>query len=532
MRAAVLVDVGRTEVGDVPCPSPEPREVLVRVTAVGLCGTDLHIFAGHANYNRDARGRPIPLTDAPQILGHEIAGVVEAVGADVRDLSRGDQVVVDQGRSCVSEARAPGCEYGASGDSHRCELYREHGIAGLRGGFAEYLPIRAVNAVRIDSDLDAAAAALSEPLGCVAHCADVLTRTPARYTMQTGPGGTGRDGGGRGERVRCAVICGAGPAGLLWMQYLRNVLGYEGVLLVSEPNARKRALAERFGAETIDPAARDPVEVVHERTGGRRAELLIEATGSGQVFATIPALIRKQATVLLYGHGHAGVDLSLLNQLQFLEPTLLSPVGASGGFERDGRPYTYVAALRLIEIFESSGADAIVSPSGSCTAMLHHYEQLFEDEDWQTRARQLAQRTHELSAFLVNCLGVEDVGAAFSGRLTWHDACHGLRDLGIRNEPRRLLRHVKGAELVELPNAETCCGFGGTFAVKYPEVSVAMLDEKVDAIERAGVDAVVSGDAGCLMQIGGRPSRRAASAPAPHLAGVRASRAAKGPHGR
>ncbi len=76
MRAAVLVDVGRIEVGDVPCPSPEPREVLVRVTAVGLCGTDLHIFAGHANYNRDARGRPIPLTDAPQILGHEIAGVV------------------------------------------------------------------------------------------------------------------------------------------------------------------------------------------------------------------------------------------------------------------------------------------------------------------------------------------------------------------------------------------------------------------------------------------------------------------------
>jgi len=199
------------------------------------------------------------------------------------------------------------------------------------------------------------------------------------------------------------------------------------------------------------------------------------------------------------------------------------------GYRREARSL----ARRLIEIFESSGADAIVSPSGSCTAMLHHYEQLFEDEDWRTRARQLAQRTHELSAFLVNCLGVEDVGAAFSGRLTWHDACHGLRDLGIRNEPRRLLRHVKGAELVELPNAETCCGFGGTFAVKYPEVSVAMLDEKVDAIERAGVDAVVSGDAGCLMQIGGRLSRRGSSVRALHLAEVLASREARGgPHGR
>src|SRR3989441_4863462 len=309
MRAAVLVGVGRIEVGDVPCPSPEPREVLVRVTAVGLCGTDLHIFAGHANYNRDARGRPIPLSESPQILGHEIAGVVEAVGAEVPDLSPGDRVVVDQGRNCVSEGRAPLCEYCASGDSHQCEFYREHGITGLPGGFAEYLSIPAVNAVRIDSDLDAAAAALSEPLGCVAHCADVLTRTPARYTMQRGPGRTGRDGGGRGERGRCAVICGAGPAGLLWVQYLRNVLGYDGVLLVSEPNAGKRALAERFGAETIDPAARDPVEVVHERTGGRPGALFSEGTGSRARVAAPPALIRKQATVLLYGHGHAGGGL-------------------------------------------------------------------------------------------------------------------------------------------------------------------------------------------------------------------------------
>jgi L-lactate dehydrogenase complex protein LldE len=183
-------------------------------------------------------------------------------------------------------------------------------------------------------------------------------------------------------------------------------------------------------------------------------------------------------------------------------------------------------ARRLIEIFESSGADAIVSPSGSCTAMLHHYEQLFEDVDWRARARRLAERTHELSSFLVNRLGVEDVGASFPGRLTWHDACHGLRDLGIRDEPRRLLRHVRGAELVELSpsSREACCGFGGTFSVKYPELSVAILDEKVDAIERASVDAVVSGDASCLMQIGGRLSRRGSSVRTMHLAEVLASR--------
>jgi len=195
-------------------------------------------------------------------------------------------------------------------------------------------------------------------------------------------------------------------------------------------------------------------------------------------------------------------------------------------FNTGYRPAARALARRLIEIFEASAADAIVSPSGSCTAMVHHYDQLFDDARWRERARGVAERTHELSAFLVHRLGVEDVGASFSGRLTWHDACHGLRDLGIKDEPRRLLRHVKGAQLVELPapGAETCCGFGGTFSVKYPEISVAMLDERVDAIERAGVDAVVSGDASCLMQIAGRLSRRGSTVRALHLAEVLASR--------
>src|SRR5438874_9255678 len=339
MKAAVLVDVGRIEVRDVRCPDPGPHEVLVRVAAVGLCGTDLHIFAGHGNYNRDERGDPIPLAREPQILGHEIAGVVEETGTSVRDLGPGDRVVVDQGRSCVSEGRSPACEYCASGDSHQCERYGEHGITGLPGGLAEYGGVPAVNAVRIDGALDPAVAAVTEPLGCVVHASDVLLRTPARYVIR----------GGSGRQVGHVLICGAGPAGLLWVQYLRNVLGYDGLLLVSEPAAAKRALAARFGADTIDPGACDPAEVVHERTHGRGAELLIEATGSGQAFAAIPGLVRKQGTVLLYGHGHTGVDLSVLSQLQFREPTLLAPVGASGGFEPDGRPATYVRALRLIE---------------------------------------------------------------------------------------------------------------------------------------------------------------------------------------
>ena len=176
-------------------------------------------------------------------------------------------------------------------------------------------------------------------------------------------------------------------------------------------------------------------------------------------------------------------------------------------------------ARRFMELCEESNADAIVSPSGSCTAMVHHYVELFPDDDpWQARARALAGRTFELSSFLVRVLRVEDVGARFRGRVTWHDACHGLRDLNLHDEPRRLIKQVREAEFVELENADACCGFGGTFSVKYPEISAAIVDQKIEAIERAQVDAVVSGDASCLMQIGGRLSRIGSKTRMMHLA--------------
>jgi L-iditol 2-dehydrogenase len=340
MRAAVLVDVDRIEVRDVPVQAPKPHEVVVAVRAVGLCGTDLHIVAGHANYHTDDHGRPYPLATHPQILGHEIAGVVVETGRDVHDVAPGDRVLVDQGRTCVSERRDPICEYCGSGDSHQCEHYAEHGITGPPGGFAEFVIVPAANTVRVTSDLPAEEVALAEPLGCIVHSSDMLARASARYPL-----------GRPGERhvVRSILVCGGGPAGLLFTQYLRHVLGYEGLLLLAEPNARRRALAERFGAETIDPSSTDLVEAVAARTHGRRAELLIEATGSGSLFATIPSLVRKQATVLLYGHGHSGVSLGVLNHLQFMEPTLVSPAGASGGHRADGRPLTYVRALELVE---------------------------------------------------------------------------------------------------------------------------------------------------------------------------------------
>jgi threonine dehydrogenase-like Zn-dependent dehydrogenase len=340
MRAAVLVDVGRIEIRDVPCVAPSPTEVVVRVEAVGLCGTDLHIVAGHANYNRDALGRPRPLTTHPQILGHEIAGVVVELGSQVRDLAIGQRVIVDQGRTCVSEQRPVLCEYCRTGDSHQCEYYREHGITDLPGGFAESITVPASNVVAVNSSIEPERAALAEPLGCVIHSMDMLDRARARYGLSASRGET---------RARTLLICGGGPAGLLFVQFLRSVAKYDGTLLLSEPNAMKRSLAERWGAETIDPEADDLTQQVRDRTAARGIEILIEASGSGDVFGTIPGLVRKQGTILLYGHGHAGVDLSVLNQVQFLEPTLVSPAGASGGHDASGRPVTYERALRLIE---------------------------------------------------------------------------------------------------------------------------------------------------------------------------------------
>jgi len=341
MKASVLCDVHRLEVRDVPRPAISPYEVLIRVAAVGLCGTDAHIFAGHANYNTNEFGEAIALALQPQILGHEITGVVEEAGRAVMDLREGDRVVVDQGLNCVSRRREVLCDYCRTENSHQCEFYREHGITGLPGGLAEFIAVPAVNAIRIDAPLEASTAALVEPLGCIIHSSDMVARARTRHAVKAETA----DG-----RVRSVLICGAGPAGLLFTQYLRNVLGYAGLLFVSDPNERKRQLAKRLGAdEAIDPVHSDLVEVVHEHTGGKGVEYLIEASGSGDVFRSMPGLIRKQATVLLYGHGHAGTDLSVLSSILFKEPVLVSSVGASGGFEKDGRPSAYLRSLSLIE---------------------------------------------------------------------------------------------------------------------------------------------------------------------------------------
>jgi L-lactate dehydrogenase complex protein LldE len=176
-------------------------------------------------------------------------------------------------------------------------------------------------------------------------------------------------------------------------------------------------------------------------------------------------------------------------------------------------------AARTVEIF--SGTAPVVVPSGSCATMIRHfYPGLLEHGPHAEATRALAARTFELSEFLVRVLGRTDVGARWPGRVTYHDSCHLLRELGIRDEPRRLLAGVADLELVEMAYPDHCCGFGGAFAVKFPEVSSAILDPKVECIIASGADAVVANDTGCLLQIAGALRRRGSAIRTLHIAEV------------
>lgn len=190
----------------------------------------------------------------------------------------------------------------------------------------------------------------------------------------------------------------------------------------------------------------------------------------------------------------------------------------------DGFPADAAAlAARTIEIF--ADAAPVVVPSGSCATMIRHfYPGMLARGPYAEPARLLAARTFELSEFLVRVLGRTDVGARWPGRVTYHDSCHLLRELGIRDEPRRLLAAVADLELVEMPYSDHCCGFGGAFAVKFPEVSSAILEPKVERIIATGADAVVANDTGCLLQLAGGLRRRGSTIRTAHLAEILAPR--------
>jgi L-lactate dehydrogenase complex protein LldE len=184
------------------------------------------------------------------------------------------------------------------------------------------------------------------------------------------------------------------------------------------------------------------------------------------------------------------------------------------------RATTRAIARQVIEAFE--GYDAVVAPSGSCSGMLsHHYPGLFDDDPaMKAKAEDLARRSFELMAFLVDVLGITRVSARYDGIVTYHDSCSGLRELGVKAQPRRLLGSVEGLRLREMATPEVCCGFGGTFCVKYPEISNAMVGEKSTDIAASGADTLLAGDLGCLMNMAGKLQREGSTVRVRHVAEV------------
>jgi L-lactate dehydrogenase complex protein LldE len=199
-----------------------------------------------------------------------------------------------------------------------------------------------------------------------------------------------------------------------------------------------------------------------------------------------------------------------------LEQTCCGQMHANSGY------FEVELVRRYVEVF--SPYDAVVVPSGSCAGSIHHQHPMIAraagDNVLAARVEAVAAKTYELSQFLVDVLGTDDVGAYFPHRVTYHPTCHSLRMLGVGDRPLRLLRKVRGIDLVELPRWDECCGFGGTFAVKNPDVSAAMLADKMEAVIGTGAEVLCAGDRSCLMHIGGGLERVRAGVRTLHLAEI------------
>jgi L-lactate dehydrogenase complex protein LldE len=220
--------------------------------------------------------------------------------------------------------------------------------------------------------------------------------------------------------------------------------------------------------------------------------------------------------------GFAAVKLLEQTGCEVLVPTAQTCCGQpayNSGDEADA------AALARQTIAALEGFDYVVVPSGSCAGMLkvHYPSLLSQDAAWAGRARAFALRVHELVSFLVDVRGATSVDAAWSGRATYHDSCSGLRELGVKSQPRQLLASVRGLELVEMRDCEVCCGFGGTFAAKYPEISNAMVARKTECAAKAEANLLLAGDLGCLMNIAGKLARDGRPIAVRHVAEVLAS---------
>ena len=332
----MLEEVRSFAIRDVRTPEPGSHEVVLRVLAVGICGTDFHIYDGSANFHLDSSRQPVPLRQHPLVLGHEFCGRVEAVGDAVTRCTPGEVVIADQVLNCISQGRQPVCEYCLSGDSHQCEFGQELGITGPPGAFSDYVAVPAINVVEVPPNISSVEAAVAEPLACVGHSIERLERSQSRYQF------TGS------RKIRSVLVLGAGPSGLLFVQYLRSVIRFDGELLVADSHEGRLAIARRFGAVAVDIRKEDLVERVHKHTRGEGIHCVIEASGSGKALEIVPSVARRQASVLIYGAGHGGLSDGCLTPFQTAELYLITAAGASGGFDTDGAPIAYRKALEHI----------------------------------------------------------------------------------------------------------------------------------------------------------------------------------------
>jgi len=190
------------------------------------------------------------------------------------------------------------------------------------------------------------------------------------------------------------------------------------------------------------------------------------------------------------------------------------------GYNSGDRPAAIAIARRVVAMLEPF--EHIVVPSGSCGGMIaKHYPALFAgDAAWAPRAKAVAAKTHELTAFLTGVLGRTSVSARFPARATYHDSCSALREMGVRTQPRALLASVEGLTLTELSERDACCGFGGTFAVKYPDISNAIVEKKTADVAKTGAELLISGDMGCLLNMAGKLKREGSSVQVRHVAEV------------
>ncbi|MBV8752708.1 MAG: (Fe-S)-binding protein [Hyphomicrobiales bacterium] len=194
-------------------------------------------------------------------------------------------------------------------------------------------------------------------------------------------------------------------------------------------------------------------------------------------------------------------------------------------FNSGDRASARALAEQVIATFECY--DYVVVPSGSCGGQVRvHYPELFHgDPNWHPRAARFAAKTYELTSFLTDVLGINKINARYAGTATYHDSCSSLREMGVRAQPRRLLAGIEGLTLAELPDADVCCGFGGTFCVKYPDISNAIVSKKAEAVAATGAGTLLAGDLGCLMNIAGKLQRLGRRVTVRHVAEVLAGMA-------